>query len=246
MSEPYYRPDLALVHHRGFGFHADRCAPGVLRHLEPVLRDGGLVVEVGCGSGLLTRHLVDAGHRVIATDASEAMIDLAKEYVPNALEHRVLVLSTDPIPRADAIVSVGHVVSYLATPDEVEQALVAMADALRPDGRIAFDICDFEWGEVRAGAPPYGAVGDDWAIITRYPATQPNIFTREITSFVRNDDGTWRRDDEQHDNVLVDTSTIPDLFAQRGVTVTVADRFGDEEQPPGLKAVTGMRTGSPL
>ena len=28
---PYYRDDLALVHHLGFGFHADMCAPGILR-----------------------------------------------------------------------------------------------------------------------------------------------------------------------------------------------------------------------
>ena len=33
MSEteyPYYRTDLARVHHLGFGFHADACARGVL------------------------------------------------------------------------------------------------------------------------------------------------------------------------------------------------------------------------
>jgi hypothetical protein len=32
----YYQEDLALVHHLGFGFHADRCAPGILAFLEPV------------------------------------------------------------------------------------------------------------------------------------------------------------------------------------------------------------------
>ncbi len=26
-ESPYYRADLALVHHRGFGFHADGCGP---------------------------------------------------------------------------------------------------------------------------------------------------------------------------------------------------------------------------
>ena len=66
---PYYRRDLALVHHSGFGFHADACAPGLLALLEPVREAGGTVVEIGCGSGLLTRHLVDAGHRVVETDA---------------------------------------------------------------------------------------------------------------------------------------------------------------------------------
>jgi len=29
---------------------------------------------------LLTRHLLDAGHRVIATDASPAMVELARQY----------------------------------------------------------------------------------------------------------------------------------------------------------------------
>jgi hypothetical protein len=29
-EDPYYRRDLALVHHRGFGFHARACAPGIL------------------------------------------------------------------------------------------------------------------------------------------------------------------------------------------------------------------------
>ena len=80
----YYKEDLALVHHLGFGFHADLCAPGILTLLDPIRERDGLVVELGCGSGLLTRHLVDAGLRVIATDASPAMLALAREHVPDA------------------------------------------------------------------------------------------------------------------------------------------------------------------
>jgi hypothetical protein len=57
---PYYRRDLALIHHLGFGFHADDCAPGILDLLQPVRERDGLVVELGCGSGLLTRYLIDA------------------------------------------------------------------------------------------------------------------------------------------------------------------------------------------
>ena len=78
-NEPYYRRDLALVHHLGFSFHAEATAPGVIALLEDVRRRNGLVLEIGCGSGLLTRKLVDAGFRVLATDASPAMLDLARE-----------------------------------------------------------------------------------------------------------------------------------------------------------------------
>lgn len=96
-TEPYYRRDLALVHHRGYGFHADRCAPGILTLLEPVLARRGLVLELGCGA--LTRYLVDAGHRVIATDASPAMVDLARDTVGGEVEDvRQLVLPDGPPP----------------------------------------------------------------------------------------------------------------------------------------------------
>ena len=112
-DQPYYRDDLALVHHRGFGFHADMCAPGIVALLEPVRDRRGLVVELGCGSGLLTRHLLDAGHRVVATDASPAMLDLARAAGPDAEDVRQVSLPDDPIPDADAIVSVGHALNYL-------------------------------------------------------------------------------------------------------------------------------------
>ena len=94
--DPYYRRDLALVHHRGFGFHADLCASGILDLLQPVRDRGGAVLELGCGSGLLTRYLLEAGHRVIATDVSSAMLDLARE-VASGADIRELVLSDDPL-----------------------------------------------------------------------------------------------------------------------------------------------------
>ena len=140
-GSPYYRHDLALVHHRGFGFHADACAPGLLSRLQPVRERGGLVLELGCGSGLLTRKLVDAGHRVIATDASPAMLELAREYAAGAEDIRRLVLPDDPLPEVDAIVSVGHVVNYLPDEEAVERALVAIARAVRPGGLFAIDVC---------------------------------------------------------------------------------------------------------
>lgn len=110
----YYGRDLALVHHLGFGFHADACAPGIVALLEPVRRRGGLVVEVGCGAGRLTRHLVDAGLRVLATDASPAMLELARETVPDAEDVRSLVLPDDRLPPAEAHLSAGHALNYLA------------------------------------------------------------------------------------------------------------------------------------
>ncbi len=234
----YYQQDLALVHDRGYGHHGDRCAPGILALLPP----DALVLELGCGAGALTRHLLAAGHHVIATDASEAMLERARTALGGAADLRRLSLPDDPLPAADAIVSVGHAISYLADAAAVGRALAAMAGALRPGGVLAFDVCDLEFGRIRAGEPNFARVGPDWAVITEFSAPAPDRFVRDITTFVPDGAGAWRRSREHHENVLVDTSLIPDLLAAHGVTAAVGTSFGAAELPPGLHAVTGVRS----
>lgn len=243
MTEPYYRPDLARVHHEGFDFHAEAVAPGILRILEPVRASGGLVVEFGCGSGLLTRHLVAAGHRVLATDASPAMLDLARETAPGVEGFSVVALPRDPVPPADAIVGVGHPINYLPSLDAIHEALGAMADALRPGGVLAFDVCDLEYGALRRDDVSRGWVRDDWALVTQVSLPVPDRFVRQMAIFSRNPDGTWRRDDERHDNVLLDVTTIPPLLFARGVEATIGTAFGDETMPKGLYTVVGRKAG---
>jgi len=241
-DDRYYGHDLALVHHRGFGFHASACAPGVLALLEPVLARNGLVVEIGCGSGLLTRELVTAGHRVIATDASPAMLDVASDYLgPDAPELQLVVLPDDPLPDADAIVGIGHPLNYLPDAEAIDRAIVVIANALRPGGIVAFDICDLGWGASRRDAVGQGRVGPDWAIITEFSTPAPDRFVRDITTFVPNADGSWRRAAEHHENTLIDTSQLPEKLAAVGVTGTVSDAFGNETLPEGLRVFSGER-----
>lgn len=235
-----YRGDLAHVHHRGFAGHAAACAPGILDLLAPVRARQGLVLELGCGSGPLTRELLAAGHRVIATDASPGMLEIAAAHLDGAdVELRRLVLPDDPLPAADAIVSVGHVLNYLPDLDALRRALVAIAGALRAGGVLALDVCDLAYGAARRDAPALGRAGDDWAIITEFSLPSPDRFVRDITTFVPAGDGRWRRDTEHHENVLVDTSTLPALLGEHGVVARVGASFGSETLPRGLHTLIG-------
>jgi SAM-dependent methyltransferase len=235
----YYRHDLAVIHDQGFSFHADRCAPGILELLAPV-RDG-LVLEIGCGSGALTRHLLAAGHRVIATDGSPDMLSLARAALGPDADLRRITLPDEPLPAADAIVSVGHVISYLPDAAAIDRAVVAMAGALRPGGVLAFDVLDLAYGEIAPGRENSGRVAEDWAIVARYQTPAPDLYVREITTFVPDGHGAWRRDDERHENVLVDTSRLPGLLAEHGVDASVRPSFGTEQLPPGLHVVAGSK-----
>jgi SAM-dependent methyltransferase len=235
----YYQRDLAFIHDRGYGLHADRCAPGILELLAGV--GDGLVLEFGCGSGALTRHLLAAGLRVAATDASPDMLALARAALGPSADLRLLALPGDPLPAADAIVSVGHAISYLPDAAAVDAALAALAGALRPGGVLAFDILDLEYGRARAGDPPFARVADDWAIITEFSAPAPDRFVRDITTFVPDGAGAWRRGYERHENVLVEVAGVPALLAGHGVRATVGTSFGAAELPAGLRSVTGRK-----
>ncbi|MCY4030420.1 MAG: methyltransferase domain-containing protein [Acidobacteria bacterium] len=243
MGANYYRSALARVHHEGFAGHADACAPGILARLAPVRERGGLVLELGCGSGALTRHLVAAGHRVVATDASPAMVALAREAVPGAEAVRRLTLPDDPLPAADAVVSVGHVLSYLPDVPSVARALRAVAAAVRPGGVVAVDLLDRAYRAARAGKQPVAAFGGDWAVLIAFASPDPETYVRDIATFMRNADGTWRRDDERHVNVLVDAAEVSGRLAAEGLVDVEVARGFDERQvmEEGLVAIIGVR-----
>jgi hypothetical protein len=62
-----------------------------------------------------------------------------------------------------------------------------------------------------------------------------------MTTFLRDPGGSWRRDDERHVNVLIDTRRVPELLANYGVEATVSSAFGSETLPAGLVAIIGRR-----
>jgi SAM-dependent methyltransferase len=238
-----YGPDLALVHHLGFADHADRCAPGILAFLEPARHPDATVVELGCGSGALTRHLVAAGWAVIATDASPAMLELTRRHVPGAAKVERLVLPVDPIPPADAVVSVGHVLNYLPDAGALRRSLEAAATALRPGGRLAIDLCDLGWGARARGAHGAVRVHEDWVVAVRWELPRPDRFVKRITTFLPDGAGSWRRRDEVHENVLVDVRAVSDWLAPLGVDIELRDRFDGDPLPEGLVAVLGTKAG---
>jgi SAM-dependent methyltransferase len=239
--EPYYGDDLALVHHLGFGFHAEACAPGILDLLAPLRVRDGLVLEFGCGSGLLTEKLVMAGHRVMATDASPSMLEIARDHVSDDVEFRLLTLPEDPVPEADAIVGVGHPINYLPDAESIDRAIVALGQALRPGGVLAFDVCDREYGELRQNAQNVGWVDPKWALVTQFSTPSPDRFVRDMVTFIPNVDGSWRRGDERHENVLIEVDRVPELLRDCGVEAEVRSSFGSETLPSGLYAVVGHK-----
>ena len=259
LPEPYYRPDLAWIHHVGYAHHVRKVHAGIVELLRTAgLSTGSHVLDVGCGSGLLARELLAAGFTVHGVDASPAMIDLAREYAPAAtfdvlpLPVRAVVdLAVDAargpstagesgLPQADAIVSTGHVLNYLDSRGAIAQALTDLALALRPGGVLAIDLMTEAYCAARNFGDVHAKVEDDWAIITRFSRPATFRFDRDLAVF-RRVDGQWRRSDERHRNVTFDGDDAVRVLHDCGVDAQVRQSFGTETLPTGMTVVTGIR-----
>ncbi len=249
LTDIYYGSDLAWVHHTGYSHHVERTWRGIVALLERGgVAAGAHVLDVGCGSGLLARRLLDAGYAVTGIDASAAMIELARRHAPGAT-FAVVRLPTDaaqsaghPLPRVDAVVSTGHVLNYLATREDITMALREIAHALRPAGVLAMDLITDACLDQSDSGDVHAKVTDDWAIITRFVQPESHRLDRMITVFRRTNE-QWRRSDEHHRNLTFDADEALRILRDNGIEAEQRGAYGDETLPQGLVVVTGIRRG---
>ncbi|BAY91870.1 MULTISPECIES: class I SAM-dependent methyltransferase [unclassified Tolypothrix] len=197
--EEYYKEDLAFIHDVGFNDYALKSAPGILEILAQHNIREGLLVDLGCGSGLSTQEFTKAGYDVLGIDISKSMIALARARVPNA-EFRIGSLFEAEIPPCNAVTSIGECLNYQFDAKSDRQTLshlfYRIYHALNPGGVFIFDIA--EPGQITQGITKGFSEGEDWIVLVeKQENQQQNILTRRIITF-RTVGEHYRRDDEIH------------------------------------------------
>lgn len=216
-----YETDLAFIHHEGFSEFSELASVGII----DLLPRGGVVVDIGCGSGVLARELTRAGFTVFGFDASPAMIELARTTAPDA-RFAVATFADAQLPPCDGIVSAGEVLNY-GTFDEVRAFLAHASAALRPGGVLLFDVAE------RGSYPPHDerrAGGEGWSVIAIKDSDGAHL-TRRVLTF-REIDGEVRRSEEVHELELYDRSAMLDLLRPH-FRVRVRRSYGAYRLPKG-------------
>jgi SAM-dependent methyltransferase len=225
----WYGEDLAYIHDVGHADFALDSAPGILDILQRSGIGDGLVVDLGCGTGLLARELIDAGYDVFGVDISEAMIEIARRRVPEA-EIRVGSLFEVEIPRCGAVTAISEVLNYLFDPEYEERGpgrvFRRVHDALAPGGVFVFDVLGP--GQVPPGTTARGfRVGEDWAVLSeREEDAGRGTMERRIVSF-RKVGEHYRRIDEVHRVRLYDPSELSRELERAHFRVKAMRSYGD-------------------
>lgn len=231
-----YQDDLAYIHDAGFGQLATSVVPIILDELKRAGSLGGTIVEFGCGSGITSRLLYDAGYEVVGYDLSEPLIQRALNRVPEGTFLLESFVSAD-IPQCAAVTAIGEVFNYTFDTANSSAVRAKVFDrvykALGPGGVFVFDMAAYTRAPLHNPERTFSE-GHDWAILMEAELdTGSNILTRRITSF-RKFGGMYRRGYELHQLQLIDPSEIVALLRRIGFTVEILDCYGSLPLPRGL------------
>jgi len=223
-----YQEDLAYIHDVGFGDFSNESAPGLLEILRQKGIEKGLVVDLGCGSGIWAKALLQADYEVLGIDISDAMLDLAREKAPKATFQNASLLRVE-LPKCDAVTSIGECLNYQFDEHnlgDIKELFARIYDTLRPGGVFIFDIA--EPGYVSASNPQNTySEGQGWAILLEKEEDKKrNKLTRKMTIF-RQVGNLYRRSEEVHCVQLYKGSEIAKELRQVGFRVRIIRGYGE-------------------
>jgi SAM-dependent methyltransferase len=238
-----YEDDLAYIHHAGFTRLAEQAAVRIVELLRERGIRSGLVVELGCGSGVTARALTEAGYDVLGIDSSPAMVRLAGRIAPRA-SFEVGSFVDESLPPCAAATSVGEVLGYLFDEANDARALDRLfrrvRDALAPGGVFVFDLAGP--GRVPPGEVERGhAADEDWAVLFEAEEDpRRRLLTRRMTTF-RRVGKHYRRGQEVHRVRLIPAAEAAARLRRAGFSARILRGYAGERFAPGHAVLVGRK-----
>ena len=195
----------------------------------------GQVLELGCGTGIVTELLADKGYDMIGIDNSAEMLSIAADKKSES-GHDILYVLQDMREfelhgRVHAIISVCDSMNYILQEDDLLKVFKRVNEYLDADGVFIFDLNTID---------KYKEVLNDNTFAANYEAgsfiwenfydenTQINEY--DLTLFIASEDGSYQKSEETHYQRGYALGTIKKLLTKAGLkSVTVYDAFTDEE-----------------
>jgi SAM-dependent methyltransferase len=228
-----YGVDLARIHHEGHGGLARDAGPAIVGRLRNAGIMGGLVVDLGCGSGILARHLLTSGFDVLGVDPSAAMLQIARRVAPAARFVRRRAEDV-ALPACVAVVAIGEAITYVgartAPTAHLRKHIRRVSRVLERGGLFIFDAI------VEDAARPMTyrtwRAARDWAVLADVNEdVRRHIVCRRITTFAHAGSAYRRSSIEHRVAVYARDAVLTDLRAY-GFTARALCGYGSAPLGP--------------
>ena len=211
----------------------DKWAEYIVMLLKKYGVKDGLVCELGCGTGSITRRLSKAGYDMIGIDVSADMLEVAM-YDHMEENNGILYLNQDMremelYGTVGAFVCVCDSMNYLLTEEDLLKTFRLANNYLEAGGVFIFDMkTEYEFG-VKMGNRTIVDNREDGTLIweNRFdPRTKENRYDITVYDPIPEEEGIYERIDETHVQKAYAIETVKALIGKAGMeTVAVFDAF---------------------
>ena len=193
----------------------------------------GLVLDLGCGTGKLTRLMAAKGYDMIGVDNSTEMLEIARE----AGDSSILYLEQDMrsfelYGTVRAIYCACDSMNYLLEEADLLQVFRLVNNYLDPKGLFLFDCNTIYKYEALLADNTFAENRDEGSFIwENYYDTETGINQYDLTLYIGSGDGTYERFEETHLQRSFSLEVIRRLLQEAGlILVAVYDAYTFE--PP--------------
>ncbi|MCH4889506.1 class I SAM-dependent methyltransferase [Acidaminobacter sp. JC074] len=181
---------------------------------------GKEVLELACGTGAMTRKLYKAGYKVLGTDLSQEMLEIALEtsYDQNLKIQFIQqdMTSLDLFHKYDMIVSFCDGFNYLIEDGQLDKALDSCRAYIKDQGYLIFDISSDYKLEHVLGQNVFTETSDEACYIwENYYDEKSKILEFDLTLFEKQGN-MYQRHDEVHKQRAYTIDEIQTSMAKNG------------------------------
>ena len=233
-TSEHYGQALSHIHDTGFAGVAEAAADMLISTLKASGLTRGRVTDLGCGSGILARKLLDQGYAVEGIDQSVAMLALAKLRAPEAVFRRGSLLECE-IPPSIAVCAIGECFNYIFDRNNddaaLDRVLHRVYQSLEGGGIFLFDIATPD--RIVKAPPKNFFQTQNWpTLVENRHSETPLMMTRKISSFIK-DGEYYERVDETHHLRLIDPDTLAHRINTLGFEFEMFECYGPTPLPAG-------------
>lgn len=198
------------------------------RYLTELLKEyrieEGVVCELGCGTGKMTRLLADARYDMIGVDMSEDMLAIASMENPQ----QILYLCQDMrelelYGTVAAVVSVCDSMNYLLEEDDLLEVFQRVNEYLEPGGVFLFDLNTIYKYETLLGETTICENRPEGSFIwENYYDEEEQINEYDLTLFIQEKENLYRKFEETHYQRGYSMEKIRTLLEEAGMEFVTA------------------------
>lgn len=200
--------------------------------------EDGLVLDMGCGTGAMTRYLDAHGYDMTGIDVSEEMLTIAKEKSSSDILYLLQDMREFELyGTVRAIVSVCDSLNYITEEEDLLQVFRLVWNYLDPDGVFFFDMNTIYKYKEMLGETTIAENREEGSFIwENYYDPEEQLNQYDLTLYVQDEDDRYVRFEETHIQKAYALERVLELLEKAGLK---AEQIFDSDTGEAVMETTG-------